>query len=335
MEPKGRARYNSLMMHGQPGKPWQVCDYRQLDKEELWNTLGALGVSLDYNGLAHHVLMGTESPEAMAELLMDPSVDEEKREVIYLILFELWRRLFPEYGSVSIVADAIDHLSVQYEVDPEAHSEELFETFGVLGDLIDESLEAGSNPKDLWQEVSSFLAIDLEHFLYAYISDLIDAGEEADASELVEMFDIYVQEPLWFDFLKCRLVYPTDPHEGCMMMRRLMDALHEETMLDLSFEVLHDLITGGNLLLFNELYLQTLAQLKTEGDLQEMIKIAKTYYALFDYDTEAEAMDSLLEMRGDLSLETPLKESDATLLLLKSQFHVIASVETNRMESEL
>jgi hypothetical protein len=75
-----------------PVEPWQVEDYRELSIETLFNRLSRLGLSLK----EENFLMMAETYSSPEELTHELWPEKETEMPVYLLLFELWRRLIPE-----------------------------------------------------------------------------------------------------------------------------------------------------------------------------------------------------------------------------------------------
>ena len=95
---ESRALYNSLRMNWllDPAgmatlETWQVEDYRSVSLEELFKRLKERKIDLD-KPLFFKLAEECETPEDLANLLVE-SDDRRIYDPIYLLLFEIWRKL--------------------------------------------------------------------------------------------------------------------------------------------------------------------------------------------------------------------------------------------------
>ncbi len=96
---------------------WKKKNWREVPLEALFRELSELGVEFDK---AHFLVWADESdsPEDLLILITPDEVEEGDTEYLdrlYLIIFELWRRLIPERRPLSIIGDDIDHALIAYE----------------------------------------------------------------------------------------------------------------------------------------------------------------------------------------------------------------------------
>jgi len=142
----GRALYNLLQMNLKQNpnlevESWQVDDYRSLSTSELFNRLEANQIFLDEKNFLLYV-DECDSPEDLTDCLY---LEEDfiKHEQVFLLVFELWRRLVPQKQSLSLFVDQFDHLVEMYEEGRLENDEELqtaIETFQVI---LDDNLDEG------------------------------------------------------------------------------------------------------------------------------------------------------------------------------------------------
>lgn len=311
MEFKGRALFNVLRINYRDGllhdvQPWQVEDYRNLDEETLFHRLAFLDVHLDTMSLALYI-EECDTPEELAECLLDESHSMEMRQQIYLLIFELWRRFGTEKQSISIFCDELDHIIEAYEDGEEDSREKLFQTLEALEDILDESVDLGTDPKQAFQEIKSYLCHDLEAFLYEFISGLIDKGHETYPSELIDAFNSYFSNTLWLDLLRIRLVALVDLTETLPMLERLLEEIEETPDFQLYLEVLKFLTYVGDSKQFHYVFEQAITLLRTEEDLDELLDVAMNYFHCMEKPEEEKEVKMLIEERGDLP---PMKKVD-------------------------
>lgn len=221
-----KAIYNLLRLNaaddpGVSAAPWALEDLRALSLEESFSRLDKYGVQLDRKAF-HHFASDCETPEELADLLLPDGASEKERDPFYLIVFELWRRLMPEKQSLSIFCDEIDHRIALYDRgDPE--SDELVQDgLANLLEVLDENVDAGADPEEVFLAVSDYCAHDLEGFLHDYIADLLDSENSLYASELIEGFYPYLSDPQQLDDLRKRLVESADGDDANLSIHRLL-----------------------------------------------------------------------------------------------------------------
>src|SRR5207253_733099 len=108
-----KALYNSLRMSFLQDteifvEPWKIEDYRMLSFEELFLRLHKREIFVDKSTFISYA-NEFDTPEELAEWLAESEVATEDFDQIYLLIFELWRRLIPEKPSVSILCDELDY----------------------------------------------------------------------------------------------------------------------------------------------------------------------------------------------------------------------------------
>ena len=289
-------------------EPWQVMDYRKLSIQELLGKMRVLGVDLKED----HFLSYAESFDTPEELLECLCVEEEdlvSQEKLYLLVLELWRRLLPEKQSLSIFCDELDFLISLYDEGIlEQEEEGLQKSLSELEDVLDRSVDQGARPQEIFQMVSSYLAHDLESFLYDYISDLIDGNNEVYASELLDGVIEYVSDCKWFEFLKSKLFASSNSPEFNALMSRLLEQAEESPDFSFLFEIAQFLVHRGETSLFSQCIKQMLPLIKIEGDLLEVLKLIADFYLCLDQEQEAKEVEQCIlarEARGlDLSIDS-------------------------------
>jgi hypothetical protein len=294
-------------------EPWQVEDYRELSIETLFARLASLGLSLT----EENFLMMAEaypSPEEFTHYLW-PNKENEMQ--IYLLLFELWRRLLPEKASLSIFCDEVDNRIRFYLKDP-SQDHGIANVLQRLEELLEESTDLGENPRAIFATLSRHIAHDLEGFLFDYISDQIDARNDLEAAELIKTFYPYVKDILCFDFLKARLLILMEPHEGNLAFKNLLDQLVKTPDLDLQLEIAAFLIHHGDPILFQKAAKLCLDHVKTEEDFQELLAIVADYCHFVEKDQTEEQIQTMFAKRLAFSPTAPLKTTDQDVTFLKN-----------------
>lgn len=286
-----KALYNLLRLNArqnQPVKaePWALEDLRTIAIEQLWRKLTNLKISIDKDSFLRFA-NECDSPEQLADLLVDENQPPEAYDRLYLILFELWRRLLPERPSLSIFCDELDHRIDLYDSESVVSDEHIQDGLANLLEILEEHVDLGMPPKKAFSSVSEYCANDLESFLFDYITELLDQNNTLYALELLEEFTPYISELSRFHFLEARLLSFTDIKEANRKMKAL---LVKESDPDLLFDLLRLLVTSGEHDLFQMAMRKLLPHLKTEEELNEVIDLAADYYRRLDQDEFEQAI---------------------------------------------
>ncbi len=296
-----------------PIEPWQVEDYRELSIENLFERLSRLGLTLT----EENFLMMAEayqSPEEFTHYLWSK---KENEMPIYLLLFELWRRLLPEKESLSVFCDELDNRIRFYLKDP-SHDHGLSNALQRLQEILEESVDLGENNRAVFVSLSRHVAHDLEGFLFDFISDQIDIRNDLEAAEWIRAFYPYVLDVFCFDFLNARLLTLVDPHEGNLTFIKLMDRLKAAPDLDLILEITAFLIHHGDPHLFQKAARLCLDHVKNEEDFQELLAIVADYCHFVEKDKIEEQIQAVFSKRLAHSAKADLKASDADIVFLRN-----------------
>lgn len=291
--------------------PWQVEDYRSLPLESIFDRLQEKEVHFDkvsFTALAEQ----SDSPEEMCDLLLaDFHFSPTEQDQVYLLIFELWRRLINEKPCLSIFCDELDHQIFAYDHHQMNHAEAIQDSIANLEVILDENTDEGADPVEIFDMVSNCCANNLETFLYDYIAEQIDNRNFPYAADLLEGFGHYVKEVSWFDFLQARLLSHTDPEKADTILKKLIQDIKKQQDLDLSLEVLSFFAKGGDPDLFRTLVRQTVSMLETEEDFQEILAICADYYHFLDKDQEEKLVKQILQERPLVGLESQILPKDA------------------------
>ncbi len=311
-----KALYNMLRMSAAEGatvqgNPWAVEQLRAVTTDELWNRLKKLGLQLD-KPLFTQFSTSCDNPEDLTDILVEEDKEPTFYDQVYLIVFELWRRLFPEKSSLSVFADELDHQIDLYVKEQLDTDEPIQNALAEFSEILDEHIDEGMKPKDAFAAITDYCANDLESFLYLYISDLLDQENPSYAQELLEEFSPYFPKHVTFDFLQVRLLNFTDAHEA---NQKLGEVLSKKLPLPMLFDVLQFLVDSGEHELFLKTVRQILTSLKTEEEFQELIDLSADYFSRLDKDDREEAILKIKERRKNTSKH--FNSSDPDLAKLK------------------
>ncbi|MCB1119646.1 MAG: hypothetical protein KDK65_06775, partial [Chlamydiia bacterium] len=168
-------------------EPWQVEDYRSLSLKQLFERLSERQIHLDQERF-FEAAQSFDSPEDLVDAIgQSLNVAGKELDAVYLLIFELWRRLLPEKQSLSLLCDELDNLIHAYDQGNLFHLEKLQDALANLVVVIEDNAEEEEeDPATLFNAVMQNLANDLVAFLYDMITDQIDLGEVDYAEELYE-----------------------------------------------------------------------------------------------------------------------------------------------------
>ena len=323
MELKGKALFNLLRISWLEDesidvKPWHVEDLRQLETPALFQRLKELGLAVDAKSFPFYA-ENCESPEELVTCLWIDDEDLDGQTRAYLILFELWRRLFPTRMTLSIFCDELDHLIDLYDSGELKEEEPLQNALTTLEDILDSSSDEKEKPKEVFAQISLYCAHDLERFIFDFIFDQIEEGNETYASELLDDFYDYISDKRLFDFLRARLFMSSDIQRTNLLLERLLSELVEKPDVDFLLLIAESLIHRGDIRLFMLAIRQALGNLKTEEQFQDILTMVAEYYRCLDREEEEKAVKKLLETRVARSSSQPVDHSDQAL----SQFAVL------------
>lgn len=315
MQLERRAFYNLLKMNAMLDsqlalEPWQVENYRSLTLEDLFSRLKNLSIDLDK---AHFIALGEgfDSPEELTDnLLCEEMTDIAAQDQVYLLIFELWRRLLPEKPCMSVFCDELDYQIHLYDSGEAESFEPIQDALGRLQDILEENVDQGAGQEEAFEYVCAGCANDLESFLYDFIAEQIDNESYSYAQELLEDFLSYVKDPKWFEFLQVRLLAVTDEDNSEKQLRRLIQEAIAEPDLEFNFEILSLLVEEGDKHIFINLVKQSLVLLESEEEFQELLSICADYYHRSDDEEKEGAIQYILEERSKKPFESALLKTD-------------------------
>ena len=315
---KGRSLYNALKINLKEDpslevEPWQVLNYRQLPMEELFKRLNELKVSLTEESFLLYA-DNYDTPEELLECLWVDEEDLIGQDKAYLVIFELWRRLLPEKQSLSIFCDELDHLISFYDDGLLEDDAILQKSLGELEDILDESIDHGAEPQDIFQSVMRYMAHDVESFLYDYTLDLMDESNEVYASELIDGMSPYVAERKWFDFLKVRLFALSDARETNVLIARLLEQAEEDLDFIFLAEVCQFLVHRGDISFFLQCIRLMIPLIKVEQDLLEILRLIADFYRCLDKEHFAQIVEQSIEKRKDKDAFLSISPIDVKLI---------------------
>lgn len=321
-----RALYNLLRMNwlNEPTlavEPWQVEDYRSLPLTALFQRLEELKIHLDRQSFMTYA-DECDSPEDLTDhLTADRNFSTTEEDKIYLVLFELWRRIMSEKPSLSIICNELDYQIYLYDHQQLENPLALQDALTHFVHILDENADQGIPPQEVLKLISIYCANDIEAFLFDFISEQIDEESEAYAQDLFDDVETYVGNNKWFKLLRLRL----SEHIQSKIAQKLIEEIIEEHLsdqdLDYNFEFLSLLMEKGNYPMFRSIVKQTLSLLKNEEDFQDLVSIAIDYYHLLDEDRQAKNLNAILEKRAAFPKDQPLHPRDEDLAAFTELFN--------------
>lgn len=322
MQLQTKALYNLLKLHAEEGgvtdyQPWQVEDLRILSEEKIFARLHKLGVDIDKERFSLFAEQ-CDTPEDLSEVLMEESKSKEILDQGFLLIFELWRRFFPERQSLSIFCDELDFLIGKY-LDNSLDSDELIQdALANLEEILDANVDSGGEPTEVFEAFLQFCAHDIEAFLYEYIAEQINAGNELYASELIEGFYPYLSNLKWFDFLRVRLLSTSDMAEANAIIEHIYKEVAAAPDYTLQWELLKFLVQEGDVELFKKIAFVTIPSIETEEKFQQLLSLVAEFYGRLDEEKKENEILLLIEKRKNLSPQTKVSIADSDLLQLKT-----------------
>lgn len=322
MNAERRALYNSLRMNwmldpNMAVEPWQVEDYRNMPLEAIFERLRLQEIDIDrisFLALAEEY----DNPEELTEhLLISPDADQRTQDQIYLLVFELWRRLVPEKPTMTIFCDELDYQIQQYDHGKIKDLEVIQDALANLKVVLDENVDQGGDPVEVFNQICSECANDVENFLYDFIGEQIDNKNISYAAELLDAFEDYINDEKWFDFLRMRQLSLTDLEGAAHLLRKIIQENMQNPDLIFSLEILSYLIQGGDEKVFVNLVKQTIPLLESEEDFQDILTICCDFYHFLDLEQVEKDIQQILKKRSQIPPDRRMdhKDPDITALL--------------------
>ncbi len=318
MQIERRALYNLLRMNwlndtGIKVEPWQVEDYRHTPLTQIFARLAEFEVQLDQHTFLSYA-ENFDTPEDLTEGLTDTE-DAKLQDQIYLLIFELWRRLAFHKPSLSIFCDELDQQIALYDQGCHEVAESIQDSLGNLQDILEDNTDKGSeDPQTIFQSLAEGCANDIESFLYDVIADQIDNNNYNYASELIDGFYEYIPNEKSFAFLRARIVALTDPAQANTMMWEILQEDTGSISIDLLFDFLCFEVQSAEEDLFVATVKIVIPQIENEEDFQDLLNVAIDYYDVLDMDQQEQAVLKILEGRSGKDLRGEISSSDAAIV---------------------
>lgn len=318
MQMERKALYNLMRMNwlldpAIAAEPWQVDDYRALSLEILFNRLKAHDIVFDRNSFVAFADEAGDPEELTDQLLADVEANVVTQDQVYLLIFELWRRLRGDRPTLSLFCDELDHQIYLYDHSADQGGEAIQDALANLQVILDENADAGADAHEVFASLSRSCANDIESFLYDYISDQIDSGQEAYASELLDGFVDSVSDVKWFHLLRARLIAVSSPDQNGELVRQLYARYGSEHDLDFNLELINLAAQDFSDELFIYLVREVAPLLATEGDFQDLLNLCADFFRRAQKNDSAAAIQKILTKRSHLHLEGIFNAKDPQL----------------------
>lgn len=320
-----KAFYNSLRMLGsnvsRMSQDWKAADWRERELDGLFDELKQMGIvfdtSLFYQWAAH-----CETPEELVDFLsMEEEVEtgeweEERKDRLYLILFELWRRLVPEKRSLSLVADEIDHVIFAFDSGKEFLDEEIENALEEWIRLLNRLQDEGLSVREALQAIEPYFAHCVPEFAIDFLLDVSERGESERYISLFEKVRPFLtSEPLWAKIIELKFCLRDDIP---LLNKKLGDLVaHVLTTTNVESEVIFALCDIALKLKREELFLRLLE--KVVPCLQEKDDVNVVVHLLTDFleENPFSSLKAALEaFKKEMNMQKLffLKEKLATLV---------------------
>ena len=313
-----RALYNLLRMNWLKDstlqvEEWQVEDYQSLRVNELFERLSFFNIYLDKASFVSYA-EDFDSPEDLSDAFTaDKNLPPVKEDQIYLLIFELWRRLMVEKPSLSIVCHELDNQIQVYDQGNLEQPEKLQSALDLFLQALSKNTDQGIPPDQAISLIASYCANDIETFLFDYLSEQIDQGNELYASEMIEEFKPYLQKNRWFKLLQLRVC----EHMHSKIAQKIAEEILEDYLtppdLEFNFEFLSILAEKEDFPLYAYIIKETYPLLKIEMDFKDLLAISMDFFRLIDKNKEESLLHKLFEKRSEIPQDQPLSSNDPDL----------------------
>jgi len=309
-----RALYNSVRMNwlwdpSTKVDSWQVENYRKMPLETIFERLKEHDLQLDKTTFLALADTADNPEDLNDDLLADYDLDNETRDKIYLLVFELWRRFKPGKPCLSVFCDELDHQIFLYD-QGETKPKVIQDILASLELILEENTDSGADPVDVFETIASGCANEIESFIYDFISEQIDNGNTIYARELIEDFSPYASNKKWLEFLSARLLDFSDHKEANQAIRKLIKNTNKNPDLEFNLELLSFVVESGEPDIFLSLVKNSIPLLAAEEDVLDLFSLAVDYYHRLDREKEEKLVQQLIDERKKRRLEDKVNPKD-------------------------
>lgn len=304
-----RALYNLLRLNwlndsSMKVEEWQVENYSLLTNSQLFDRLSFLNFVLDKPSFVIYA-DDCDSPEELAfHLTADLELTPQKKDHIYLLIFELWRRLVTEKPSLSILCHEMDEQIYLYDQGEVSQLSVLQDTLNQFIKVLDQNVDQNLSPDQAFKLLLTYCANDVETFLYDFISEQIEEENVVYASELLEDFDVYLSHNKWFQLLHLQLYGYSTNKTSQHLIEEILDKHLNVSTLDFKLEFLSLLVQKGDPLSFHLVLKSAFSSLQTEEEWQDLLIIAIQYLHGLDQKLTENTLIKILKERASFSLNS-------------------------------
>ncbi len=104
----------------------------------------------------------------------------------------------------SVFCNELDHQIFLYDKGDVEDPLTLQDALANFKQILDENVDEGIAPEQALELISAYCANDIETFLYDFILEQIEEGNESFAEELLDDFAVYLANNKWFALLRLR-----------------------------------------------------------------------------------------------------------------------------------
>lgn len=267
MEFNGRGFYNTLLFSSSEIKEkWQIEDYKKLSIDQLLQRLVKENIHVTESSLKEY-MQNAESPEDLTDILCPEDEGTESFEKSYLVIFELWKRLMPKKETLSIFCDKLDHLIQAYDEGSQV-ADELVKALNDLMKIFEDLCAGGLSQKEAYDLFSSYLAQDLETFIYDFLCDLIEAGEKTLAFDLIFGFYDFLHDKPALDLLKTTINLIENPEDSEGVFLNTIEKIFEKKRHNLILDAIYFTHDNGFISLSKQIALELLTKVKGDEKLE-------------------------------------------------------------------
>lgn len=269
MEFNGRGFYNTLLFSSSEVKEkWQIEDYTKLSVDQLLKRLFKENIHVNESSLKEY-MQNAESPEDLTDILCQEEEGSASFEKTYLVIFELWKRLEPNKESLSIFCDKLDHLIHAYD-EGQTVAEELIKALTDLMKIFEDMCASGLSQKETYELFSSYLAQDLETFIYDFLSDLIEAGEKTLAFDFIFGLYDFLEDKLALDLLKTTVNLIENPDCSENVFLNTLEKIFEKKRYNLILDAIYFTHDNGFISLSKKIASDLFSTLKGDAKLEAL-----------------------------------------------------------------
>ena len=311
------ALYNLIRMNwlNEPNskvEAWQVADYRCIPLDEIFHRLKNFKIHLDQKSFVNYASDYGSPEDFTDDITSDQALSAKNSDQIYLLIFEIWRRLLTDKPSLTIICNELDYQIHQHDRGVSSSSTAMQAALASFARALNDNVDQGLLAKEALSRIAPFFANDIESFFYDYIFEMIEANE-LYAQELLETFAPYLKDNKWFELLSVRLAERIDHKLADKKLLRLMEEYLESEDVDFNLEVLSYLLEVGKYSQFEFLALQILQFVQIEEEFQDLATLCRDFYQQLNKKEEETILKQLLKERKSLSGQKKIGKTDKDL----------------------